>query len=195
MKRLGRLRALRDDDQGVTMIELLMYSLLLGLVISLVGSILISSMFAERTVREVISATTKAQLAADSISTGIRNSSAYDVVAVGGDQMLRARVARGVVGSNQVTWKCAAWYYSATLKTISFKESATAIAAPGSTTVLKTWTVLADGVSPSSGSTIFTDTTPTLAIAFRTAAGDDPPGSIKTSAVSRSEAWKSDICF
>ncbi len=183
-----------SDDSGVTMIELLMYSLLLGLVISTVASVLISSMFAERTVREVITATTKAQLAADSVNTGIRNSSAYDVVAVGADQMVRARVARGA-GTTTVTWVCAAWYYSSSLKTISYRESATAIAAPATTTVLKTWTVLADGVSPASGTTIFTDTRPTLAIAFQTAAGDDPPGSIKTSAVSRSEAWKSDVCF
>jgi hypothetical protein len=79
-----------------------------------------------------------------------------------------------VVGSaSTATAKCNAWYYSASTSKVYWTSSATAITAP-SAAQLATWFLLSTGVSPISGTTIFTlSGTTGLSIAFKEDAGSD----------------------
>jgi hypothetical protein len=188
-------------DEGFTLVELLVYSLLLVVVISIAGGLLVNSLRAESTVRAVTSASTTAQQTADSVESGLRNSSAFEIQAVnsGADQMLVARVVRGSTAA--ITWKCAAWYFSRSLGTVRYTEvapaaSGTATIAAPSAAALAGWTLLSDRVTPTSGTTIFSGSQPTLSIAFTTVGGaGKPPVAVSSSASSRAEVWESGTCF
>ena len=174
------------DETGVSMAELLIYCLLLGGVLALVGTLFINQLRTEDTVSGVVDATTSAQLAARSIETGVRNSSDFTTPALtGSDQLLLARV----VGEDGL-WKCRAWYYSDSEGTIRTMSSSSAIPATAwSATNLKTWTLLTDGVMPAKGAAttanIWTKSATTLSLNFRVNAGNNPPATIITSTVSR----------
>jgi len=185
----------RHTDEGFTLPEVVMYSMLLTIVLAVAASIMISGSIAERTVRTVTGASTAAQLAADSIETGIRNSSAFVIVEpTAGTQMLAARVAQG---QDLLVWACASWYWSPSVDdgSIWYKTSATAIAAPTSNADLSTWTRLVDEVTPSGGANVFTLSGDHLAFSFEKAAGNDPPVQVSSSSTSRAEIEESTPCF
>jgi hypothetical protein len=156
---------------------------------------MVSSLLTERTVRTVIAATTQGQSTADSIETGIRSSSAFKITSenAGADQMLSARVAKGTAAT--VAWSCVAWYYSASDKSIRYKQATVAIPAP-SAAALSSWTLLVSDIKPTTGTKIFDTADPKVVkLDFQAQVKDHLPASISTSAVSRAEVWESDACF
>jgi hypothetical protein len=190
---MARLPRLADDD-GYTLPELILYGVLLTMVLAVGASIMISGTFVERTVRSVFGASTSAQLTADSLETGIRNSSGFKVIApTVGTQLVQARVAQG---TTSVIWNCASWYYTPTQDggSIWYKSSPAAISAPTSGGYTG-WTILANGVSPTSGTTIFAIDGDQLTFSFKTSAGDDPPASVSSSATSRTPVLETAPCF
>jgi hypothetical protein len=114
------------------------------------------------------------------------------VTAVGSDQLVVARVARG--NSNTVTWTCVAWYYSASKKEIRSTSSSNAIAAP-STTALKNWRLVAEGVAAVGTTAVFTGTSAQLQMSFTVNAGSTKPVPITSSASSRNPTLESAPCF
>jgi hypothetical protein len=183
-----------NSEAGVTLVELLIYVVLLGVVFILVTTMLINSLNTQQTVYGVIGSSTQAQSAADSIETGIRSSSAFQLTAPSGtSQFLTARVPTGASASS-ITWSCAAWYWSSTSKQIRYKVSSTAIASVNDSTSAS-WSTLANGVIAGSGSTIFGGDTTQLTINFQATSGKGYPVGIKSSAVRRSDVWVSAPCF
>ena len=183
-------RITKNPQSGFSLIELVVYSLVLALVLAIVGGMFISLLTTQRTVSQMNDASTKGQLAADSIETGIRNSSAYTLSEpTPTSQLLKARVARGT--NTNIIWKCAAWYYTpADGGSIRYAESGSAI-----TENVSTWLVLATGVKPTSGALIWGIQGEQLTIDFEALAGEDAPATISSSAVSRAEVLESGTCF
>jgi prepilin-type N-terminal cleavage/methylation domain-containing protein len=172
---IARLRTrLAKSEDGFTLIELLVSSLLFGLVMAAIAGVMYSTMVTQKTVTTINAGTNEAQLVATSIESRIRNSSEFRVTAHGADQMLVARVAG--TGST-VTWKCYAWYYSAANGgsiRVHTSTPGVPVAAP-TAPELASWTILLKGVTPRSGTTIFTATTTQLSVAFNaTVDGQDP---------------------
>lgn len=195
MNRLRALRARLRSDEGISMAELLIYSLLLGGVLIMVGSLLINSLKTQDTVTTVVEATTAGQLTARSVEQGIRNSSTFKLTTVNtSDQVLIARVS-----DSDGTWRCQAWYYSNSNNAIRFMESTTVInASLWSTSALQNWTLLAEGVTPAAGAAanapIFSTTSSKVSLSFRVDAGDNSPATI-TSSASRRLTQGSTQCF
>ena len=190
----GLVRRLRDEGDGFTLIELIVYGILLVSVLLIVGSIMISTLGVERIVRESTTATTAAQLAATSIETGVRNSSAVELTAIGSDQLLVARTAGTTPGS--IAWRCQAWYYSAAAGTIrsttSSSDSAPISVPTGEPTA---WSLLTSNiVAPTSGA-IFTNSGNSVTIYFQATTDDSEPVDIRSSSVVRAGAWESASCF
>ena len=175
---------LRRDDRGFTLIELLASSLIFSLIFIVIGSIFVSLVRTQESVETTTSTTNVGQLAARSIDDGIRNSTGYQLTAVGADQLLTARTA----GSGAtLTWKCTAWYYaSAGDGSIRTFTSSTAISAP-SAAQLATWTLLIEGVEPRIGTTVFTVDGPRLSVAFDALAEGQNPTAIEFSVAPPSE--------
>ncbi len=184
-------------DAGFTLVELLVASLLLSLVLAIVAGIFISITATQRNVSALTTTTSTAQLAAAAIETGVRNAS--DVSAVltpsGTDQYFVVRTAsQGAT----ITWSCRAWYYSAA-NGGSIRSTQTAdgtkITAP-TAAQLATWSLLATGITPRSGTGIFTGTSGGVTMAFNAvAAGDNKPIAIQTTVLKRTGVSEAGTCY
>lgn len=151
-----------SDDDGFTLIELLVTTLLFSMVVVVVGSIFMSLIRTHETVRDSTASANGGQLAATSIETGVRNSSNFRLTNIGSDQLLVARTA----GSGAtLTWRCAAWYYSASERSIRTTSSTAAIGIP-TATALQDWTLLVDEVDPRNGTAVFVKSGTELVVSF-----------------------------
>ena len=190
MKR--RVQAIKSDERGFTLIELLIYALLLSFVVAIAGGMIFGAVTAARTVTGMTQNSTNGQLVADSVVTGIRNSSDFQLSApVGDDQLL---VARRASSGATLSWFCVAWYYSAADQSVRYKISALPILAPTGAE-LATWTLLADNVQPVSGTQIFSALNERLSMSILGLDGVHRPIDISTSATSRAGASGSLTCF
>jgi Tfp pilus assembly protein FimT len=153
-RRLHELRHRRE--QGLTLVELIVYVALLGLIMLAVVGVFSNVMNTQVNVTGTVDASNQAQAAATQISNAIRSASAISVTSpTAGDQMLMTRTAKP---GNPITWGCEAWYFQSAANasngvgTIRFKFSNSQIAAPSSS-ALAGWTTIASGVTPPTGST------------------------------------------
>ncbi len=187
-------RRARSNESGFTLMELLIAAGLLGMVITIVGSIMVSLVTTERTVAGVSAGTTNAQVTATSIDERISQSSSFQVTTVGSDQLLVARVAgRG----ESLTWECHAWYYSAT-----GAGSISSTVAPDGTTMvvpsapqLATWSSLITGINRSGTTPVFQAAGDRLTITFDAAAGSSRPVAIRLTSIGLSGIAEESTCF
>lgn len=140
----------QNTDDGITLVELLIYMLLGVVVLTIVSAILINSFRAEDQVRDAAQSTSTAQLVAESLGQGVRNASAIEVSAPTTDTALLRT--RSIDGGDPGTWYCRAWYWSGgELRTT---RSTAAIPAPDAATAA-TWTLLATDVERVSSAPVF----------------------------------------
>ncbi|MDH6238061.1 hypothetical protein [Cryobacterium sp. CG_9.6] len=182
-----------STDTGFTLIELLVYSALLVVVGSVVVGLFLSGQTTVARVRDVTLAANSAQVVADSVATNIRNSTDFSLsMPSGTDQFLVARTAQR---DDPLTWGCVAWYYSSVGSgSIYFRQSSTAILSP-TTAELATWLLVDGGVTPVSGTRIFTASGQQLSMGFVSRAGTHPPVVISSAATSRAGASGNLTCF
>jgi type II secretory pathway component PulJ len=180
-------------EEGFTMIELVIAMMLLVLVLGIVGAMIGSLSSTSKTVQSFTSTSSSAQVAAESIERGIRNSSDFLLTTPSGtDQMLVARTAQG---GATLTWLCVAWYYSsANGGSIRTTTSPSAISAPSSS-ALASWSLLTTGVTPVSGTSIFSGASPQLTIAFNGSAPGSAPVAINSTAVGRAGSSGTPACY
>lgn len=181
-------------DAGFSLIELMVTSLLVGLVTIAVASVLIGTTTAERSVRTVATATNSGGLVARTITDRLTNAATPILPpAITGDQVVAARVASK--GSTAV-WSCMAWFYSASDRTVR-QTTYTPPLGTVTTASQRSWTLLADGVRPLSGSTgIFSAIgTVGVGLAFTVDAGSSPPVKFQTSITSQTRVAGSAPCF
>ncbi len=147
---LDAVRRVRDrrasDESGFSLVELLVYTLFIGVIFALAGGMLISALSAQGQVTGYTQAADAGQLIARSVEEGVRNASgaageedaeridgirAEPMLADNAGQLLRARVAIGA-NDGTVQWECQAWFYSAPTESVYFARStAGAVPDPG----------------------------------------------------------------
>lgn len=134
----------RSDDRGFSLIELLISMGLFAIVITIVGSMIISAITADRTVREVTSSTTDGQLAVNVIEQTVRNSTAIQVTtaADGASTMMALRTTAGGAA------RCHAFFYDAPSSTILERTASTAITAPIPGEVGSEWNAVSTDIMP-----------------------------------------------
>jgi Tfp pilus assembly protein PilW len=143
---------LREQDEGITLIELVVASALSLTVLCIVAGMFLSTSEAEAQVRGLTRATTSSQLAWNTIDRSVRNSSGLAVTSVSDDMVVNAET---VGSAATAVWGCTAFYYSATDNTIRYRTSASAIPVPASTAAQRSWTLLADNVSKTDSIDVF----------------------------------------
>ncbi len=198
--RARAIRVHRPTEAGYTLVELLVYSLLLVVVLTIVGAMLINLITVERQVRATTTATTSAQLAADSVSNGIRNSRAFlvrDTALLGsGDELLLATTAGS---GDPVSWHCRAWYFSESEGSIRYMRMIapdTPVPLPtDQDELVSTWTLLAEDVRTTDSGVIFGSVGLKVSTEFETFANDNTATIIRSSALSRAGQWESEPCF
>lgn len=112
--RISAFRPARDDDAGVTMVELLIYIVISTLALAALAALFANAVRADATTRDRDSATDAAQLMVASVQSGIRSSSSFTVSTATVDgsvaPILRASV---LTGAGSWTWQCRAWAVTA----------------------------------------------------------------------------------
>jgi prepilin-type N-terminal cleavage/methylation domain-containing protein len=135
---------LRSSDRGFSLIELLIAMSLFAVVVTVVGSIIVSSLTADRTVREVTGTTTNGQLIVNVIEETVRNSTAVSVDP-DADGVSVFAVARTTAGGAA---RCQAWFYDNEVGTVFQRSAATAIVPPTPGSVSADWTAISSGIAP-----------------------------------------------
>lgn len=197
---IAKLRRRRGAENGYTLVELLVYSLLLVVVLTIVGAMLINLITVERDVRATTTATTAAQQAADTIASGVRNSRAFLVQDTGllgsGDEVLIATTAGT---GDPVSWHCRAWYFSESEGSIRYMRMVapdTPVPLPEDQDDLtENWTLLAADVRTIDTGVVFGNVGRQVTTQFETFANDNTATIIRSSALSRAGQWKSEPCF
>lgn len=185
MKGLGR-------EDGLGLVELLIYTALTLIILSAVGGVVVSMVSVQNQVMGSANSAEQAQLISRSINAGVRNSTAVDLQVVNvSDQILRVRTASA---ANTAVWSCQAWYFNAADQSLRMKTSVSSIATP-SQEQLATWTLLASGVAPVQGSTIFLLNGVKLSIIFSERVANETPIIIRTSVSQRGGVRISAPCF
>jgi prepilin-type N-terminal cleavage/methylation domain-containing protein len=170
---VNALRRHLRDDEGFTLVELLVAAAVLSIILLGVGGLMFSTTVTQRTVSAVSQSASSAQTAADEIRTLVRNAAEFRLTAVDGtDQLLIARVAG--TGATE-SFSCKAWYYAADEHQLRSSTWAVAgsTALPASAAAVSAWTLLLDGVGPRAGSTIFSPPVGgTIEVAFEVESDD-----------------------
>lgn len=129
-------------DDGITLVELLIYMFLSIIVLTIVGAVLINSFRVESQVRDAAQSASTAQLIAESIGVGVRNASAIQLTEPApGTLLLRTR---SIDLSGAGDWNCQAWIVvGGELRTT---RSTTAISGNPTAAATAGWTLLAADV-------------------------------------------------
>ncbi len=106
--------ARRAEDRGFSLIELLVAMGLFGIIITIVGTMIISAITADRTVREVTSSTTDGQLAVNVIEQTVRNSTAIALTTAADGESIMVALRTTAGGAA----RCHAFFYDAPTSTI-----------------------------------------------------------------------------
>lgn len=133
---------LRGAETGFSLVELLIAMSLFGIIITIIGSVIVSAITADRTVREVTGSTTDGQLVVNVIEETVRNSTAVRVTTAADGASVFATV-RTVAGG---TARCHAWFYDDGQGAVFERTSTTAITAPNPGAVGTEWTRISDGI-------------------------------------------------
>jgi type II secretory pathway pseudopilin PulG len=193
----ARSRLDQNREDGITLIELLVSSMLAIVILTIAGSMLISGLRTQETATSVTDATTSAQQIARSLQAGVRNASALSTTTGGdaGSQVLLARVLDST--ANSTAAHCQAWYYTTQNGgAVYTTTSSAAIAIPGGPPG-SGWTLLGTGVSPSaSGGPVFlAPSNSRVELTYKVAAAAHPYVLINTTTFTQQSATVSAPCF
>lgn len=167
---LRRIRKSFELDDGFSLAELAVYACLSVVILTIAGTILISTIKTRTSVTELTEAVSVGQLIATSVEEGVRNAAgpvgstdATQTLGVKSEpptadgQLLRARVAVGAIDGT-VVWQCQAWFYSMATQAVYSSTNDTemvvdpiAFSIVNSTHVAQAgdddWTLLGEGIT------------------------------------------------
>ncbi len=147
-----------DDQAGISLIEVIMYSTLTAVVLSILAGLLYAGFQAQAVTGDRNNATGSAMVVSNSLQTSIRNASAVAVTS----RRLMARVADGTSG-----WQCAAWALTDD-DSVVYKVASSAITG----TDYASWTVLATGATGGlTGGAAFSGSETEVTYSFRFVSG------------------------
>jgi type II secretory pathway pseudopilin PulG len=191
---------IKDEEKGLTLIELLIASGISVLVIAIAGGLLINGLRTQESAQKVTDAANTAQQIVRSIQSGVRNASAITVSsnAVTGTQLLLVRS----IGQDPTTTapSCQAWYYTPTsggsvYTTRTFPAALISLPTGGPN---GKWTQLGTGVTPADPTTGKVFNAPSgsrVELRFDVAAGRHPYVRINTTTYTPQTTSVSAPCF
>lgn len=147
-------RRLAGGDDGFTLSEMLVYSMLLLIVILIAGLVLVQTLVTQRDVRALNVASNDGQIAVRQIERSLRNAVQGEIYMPSshGGNLLVVKTRVGEDGSVGANWLCRAWHYDSTseqLRTITSAATGTP-ATRGLTAPLdsSSWNLVMENVVP-----------------------------------------------
>lgn len=155
------MRRLRHrDDSGLTLTELIVYSMLLGFVMLIVATVLVRTLQTQRDVSAISGANNDAQLAFSRVERDIRNAAQAKIAHGGAVLLLTTREASD---TDVNRWRCVGYFYDKDGQTLRRTSAATGSV---TTAAAATGTLAAAKSLASSWTTLLEDTTSIGARAF-----------------------------
>lgn len=153
-----------SDDSGLTLVELLVYITLLGIVSTLIVSFFINTVRTQSDISDMQERNVRVQSFISSVDIAIRNSSPQAentgvLTSAAGNELLyvsnlqRPDYGTVVGGTDTASWQCSYWYYNRTNGTIQYFNSPTpldTVSAPAG------WTVFTKTVQNTPSEPVFT---------------------------------------
>lgn len=189
-----------NEDDGFTLIEMMIASSLAVIILVIAGGMLISGLRTQETALRVTEAANTAQQIVRSVQAGVKNASAITVTSntVTGTQLLLVRTVS--LDPNSTAPSCQAWYYTPANGGAVYTKKTTppiAITVPiGGPQGI--WTVLGTGVTPADPITGKVFNAPSggrVELKFDVAAGSHPYVLINTMTYSSQSTAVSSPCF
>ncbi|TFB73661.1 hypothetical protein E3O06_07455 [Cryobacterium glaciale] len=196
-------RPSRRSESGYTLVELLIYSSLLVLVLTVAGGMLLNTLTSEQKVLDSANANTVSQLISSSVHSGVRNATALKITdsADTDDQLLVVTAVSSDPAATAAARVCQAWYYTEQNGGAMYYQRGTApIVAPTADALaheMTGWTLLGSGLSATEVSAGVTQPlfhassagNPSITLNFAiNADGDSSPALISTTVTSRQSA-------
>lgn len=178
-----------SSNTGFTLVELLVYSVLMIVVLLIVGGFLISSLRAQNTVGNATQASNTGQLVSRSVGHGVRNaiSLSHSPGGSGVPEVLLARTMR-----SDGTLICQAWSFDG-------DEVRTTSSTGPISTAVTSWTLLGDGMqvnTTTGATTLFTKVNEDqVNLNLKALVAGSEPVLVQTSAVSRQPISTGVPCF
>ena len=132
---------IRSDSNGFTLIELMIYMALVGMVFVVVGGLLVNALQTQKTVRSASHAINTGQLVLDSIEASVRNGSGMEVADAG--TLLVVRIPSGT------SWACRAWFFDPTDDGSVYMTTQPDRSAITTASASSNWTLLAEDAGAS----------------------------------------------
>lgn len=176
------------EDEGASLVELLVYSMLLVGMMALVAVILIQTMWTNHHILKLNEASNQSQSQLEAIELAVRNASAVSV-RDGGNLLLVKR--RSTLEASPASGVCSGWYFNPSTNELhaahdSATGAARSIAAASNISAASTWPVMIEGVSRLGTAEIFAQTGDGVRIAIDVATSRDrKPVQFRTEAVIR----------
>jgi hypothetical protein len=163
----------KGRENGLTLVELLLYVSLAIIVLLVAGTMLINSTRAQKQVDGATSAANAGQLIIGSVQAGVRNASQVQLTASAGTQLLMVRTANG---KTPVQWTCQAWYFTPAAGGRLYTKRTPAAAAMQAPTAgtLASWSLLGTGISVS-GAGVFTASAGLVTVSLNISTGAATP--------------------
>lgn len=163
MVRAIRRRLAERSDEGVTLVELLVYSVLLVGMMTLVGTILINTMWTNHHILRLNEASNHSQSQLEAIALAVRNASDVEVRDSGNLLLVKRRST--LESTVPTAGVCSGWYFNpATGNLHAAHDPATdsptgrTAAAATSPSAASNWPVMIEGVAALDGPQVFTQT-------------------------------------
>jgi hypothetical protein len=192
-------------DAGYTLVELLIYSSLLVLILTVVGGMLLNTLTSQQKVLDSANANGVSQLIASSVSSGMRNATGLDLIDdfpdAPDDQVLVLTTVSGVATGTAADRVCKAWYFTESNGGSMYYQRGATKADIAATSVdnLAGWTLLGSGLS-ATGPAIFADANtinPAITLNFAVNANEESSPTVISTTFKTRQAPSTDTtsCF
>lgn len=151
------------SQEGFSLIELLIYMLMSTAVLAILVSIFASVFTVQDSVMQSGDSTSELQTISNSISHGVRNSTALQLTTSSVGQVL---VVETQTGADQVGSICQAWFYKPSLDTLYTATGAAKADLPSSSST-EGWTLLSDNIHAVGSTSMFSASGSTLEFAMK----------------------------
>ncbi len=202
----SRLARAADGDDGITLVELIVYSIILAFVLAIVGALLINGLTTQRDVRDRTEATNTIQNAFAAVERSVRNSGGGFIDGGGTLLVVRERIAASTTNADR--WRCAGYFLDESTGDLrrvldsTGTTTAAALAAANPATIASAWDVLLPDASRIGTTRAFGPADGALAeystveLSLRAATGpNQKPVELSTSAVLRPQSGSSLMCW
>ena len=181
------LRARAGDDSGMTLVELLVYCVLMLLVVSIVGSTLVQTMWVQHHITGTNEANNHAQVQLSAMELGVRNASE---VRVSPNGRLLVVKRRSTTAANTSAAICSGWYLDPAGGLRGITQAATGtpvtVAAVANPSAATSWPLLVENAAAPASGNAFAASGSKVSIAMQVATTRNrPPVTFRTQAAQR----------